>query len=175
MEIFFVLKTDRRRPFASAAANLRVMHKTSLILAVGTAISLAPLANGEEIEFSTLPQPVQTTVMRETHIVKPSSVTRVVRSENGIYTVTVRRTEGGERLVYVNSEGAIVQAPVSSTTTTTTTTEEPTITYETVQQNLPRYQLLEEKDGGKKMIYLDRQTGKKVHVERDKGKIEKGD
>ncbi|MBV8276740.1 MAG: hypothetical protein JO170_15980, partial [Verrucomicrobia bacterium] len=114
----------------------------------------------------------QTSVIRETHIANPSYVTHVVR-DNGIYAVTVRR-ESGERVVYVNSEGAIVQAPTR--TTTTTTVQEPTVvTYEQIQADLPRYQLLETKDGGKKMIYLDRQTGKKVHVERDKGKVEKGD
>ena len=148
------------------------MAKITLILAAGAALSLASLARADDIEFSTLPQPVQTSVIRETHIANPSYVTHVVR-DNGIYAVTVRR-ESGERVVYVNSEGAIVQAPTR--TTTTTTVQEPTVvTYEQIQADLPRYQLLETKDGGKKMIYLDRQTGKKVHVERDKGKVEKGD
>jgi hypothetical protein len=40
------------------------------------------------------------------------------------------------------------------------------ITYEQVQQDQPRYQLIEKK--GDKEIYMDRQTGKKVKVKREK-------
>ena len=147
---------------------------TTLVLALGAAISLVPIARSEEIEFTTLPQPVQSTVIRETHIANPSYVTRVVRSDNGAYAVTVRR-ESGEQLVYVNPEGQIVQGPSTTTTTatvqqpsSTTTVQQPSeegvVTYERVQQNLPRYQLVEKK--GDKEIYIDRQTGKKVKVER---------
>jgi hypothetical protein len=85
--------------------------------------------------------------------------------------VTVREN-GGDRIVYVNSEGAIVQ-PAGATTTTTTTVQQPTeavegtvVTYDQVQQDLPRYQLIEKK--GRKEVYLDRQTGQKVTVKREK-------
>lgn len=149
---------------------------TALVLAFGAAISLVSTARSDEIAFTTLPQPVQTTVIRETHIANPTYVTRVVRSNSGVYAVTVRG-ESGEQVVYVNTEGAIVQAPASTTTTTTvqqpstTTTihepaEEGVVTYEQIQQNLPRYQLLEKK--GRKEVYYDRQTGQKVKVEREK-------
>jgi hypothetical protein len=149
---------------------------TILIVSLGAVISLVLTARSDEIGFTTLPQPVQTTVARETHIANPNYVTHVVRSDDGIYAVTVRR-ESGEQVVYVNPEGAIVQGPSSTTTTTTvqqpstTTTirqpgEEGVVTYEQVQQNLPRYQLLEKK--GKKEVYYDRQTGEKVKVEREK-------
>jgi hypothetical protein len=149
---------------------------TALVLAFGAAISLVSIARSDEIAFTTLPQPVQTTVIRETHIANPTYVTRVVRSNSGVYAVTVRG-ESGEQVVYVNTEGAIVQAPASTTTTTTvqqpstTTTihepaEEGVVTYEQIQQNLPRYQLLEKK--GRKEVYYDRQTGQKVKVEREK-------
>ena len=148
---------------------------TTFVLALGAAISLVPIARSDEIRFTTLPQPVQTTVIRETHIANPSYVTRVVRSDNRIYAVTVRR-ESGDQVVCVNPEGAIVQAPSSITTTTTiqqpsttTTVQAPVegvVTYEQVQQNLPRYQLLEKK--GRKEIYYDRQRGEKVKVEREK-------
>src|SRR5690348_1923195 len=148
----------------------------TLVLALGVAISLVPIARSDEIGFTTLPQPVQTTIIRETRITNPSYVTRVVRSDSGIYAVTVRR-ESGEQVVYVNPEGTIVQPPSSTTTTTTvqqpsiTTTvqqpaEEGVVTYQQLQQNLPRYQLLEKK--GRKEIYYDRQTGQKVKVEREK-------
>jgi hypothetical protein len=140
---------------------------TTLALAIGATISLAPIARCDEIEFTTLPQTVQTTVIRETHIANPSYVTRVIRSENGIYAVTVRE-KSGEQVVYVNPEGAIVEAPASTTTTTTVRQpmEEGVVTYEQIQQDQPRYQLLEKK--GRKEVYIDRQTGKKVKVEREK-------
>jgi hypothetical protein len=140
---------------------------TTLALAIGATVSLAPIARCDEIEFRTPPQPVQTTVLRETHIANPSSVRHVIRSDNGIYEVTVREN-AGERVVYVNPEGAIVQAPSSTTTRTTVQrpVSEGTVTYEQIQQNQPRYQLLEKK--GKKEIYLDRQTGQKVKMERER-------
>jgi hypothetical protein len=146
---------------------------TTLVLAAG--IGLVALAQADEIQFTTLPQPVQTTVIRETQIANPSYVTHVVRSDGGIYVVTVRQ-ETGEQVVYVNQEGSIVQAPSTTTTTTTvqqpstTTTvrqpaEEEVVTYEQVQKNLPRYELVEKK--GKKEVYYDRQTGQKVTVKRE--------
>jgi Fe-S cluster biogenesis protein NfuA len=143
---------------------------TTLLLALGASITLSspPSARADEIQFTTLPRPVQTTVIRETHIADPSYVTRVVRSDGGTYAVTVRR-ESGEQVVYVNAEGAIVEAPGSTTTTTTTVqrpVQEDVVTYEQIQKELPRYELI--KKEGRKEIYRDRQTGQKVKVEREK-------
>jgi hypothetical protein len=128
-------------------------------------LSLGAFARADEIEFTTLPQPIQTIIIRETHIPSASAVTRVVRQDGGIYAVTVREGEG-TRVVYVNEAGEIVQAPSSTVTTTTTTepAEQQVITYEQVQQDLPRYQLIKKEHN--KEIYLDRQTGQKVKVER---------
>jgi hypothetical protein len=145
---------------------------TTLALALGVGLCIDSAVLADEIQFTTLPQPVQTTVIRETHIANPTYVTRVVRDDNGVYAVTVRRG-GGDQVVYVNGEGAILQAP-SATTTTTTTVRQPiaepaegaVVTYDQVQQEQSRYQLLEKK--GRKEIYLDRQTGQKVKVEREK-------
>jgi hypothetical protein len=128
------------------------------------ALSLAAFARADEIQFTTLPQPVQTSVIRETHIADPSMVTRVVRDEGGVYAVTVRENDA-TRVVYVNDSGTIVQAPSSTTTTTTTERAEPIVTYQQVRQDLPRYQLIEKK--GDKEIYMDRQTGQKVKVKRE--------
>jgi hypothetical protein len=126
---------------------------------------LGAAVRADEIEFTTLPQPIQTTVIRETHIPSATAVTRVVRQDGGIYAVTVRQDEG-TRVVYVNESGTIVQTPSSTVTTTTTEpTEKQIVTYQQVQQDLPRYQLIEKK--GKKEVYLDRQTGQKVKVERE--------
>jgi hypothetical protein len=92
-------------------------------------------------------------------------VTRVIRDNGGVYAVTVRESQG-TRVVYVNESGSIVQSPSSTVTTTTTEpTEEQVVTYEQVQQDLPRYQLIEKK--GNKEVYLDRQTGQKVKVKRE--------
>jgi hypothetical protein len=130
--------------------------------------STVGFARADEIEFTTLPQPIQSIVIRETHIPSASYVTGVVRQQGGIYAVTVRQSDDATKVVYVNDAGTIVQAPGSTVTTTTTTTEpqeEQVITYEQMQQNLPRYELVEKK--GNKEIYLDRQTGQKVKVERE--------
>ena len=145
---------------------------TYLALAFGAGICINSAALADEIQFTTLPQEVQTTVVRETHMANPTYVTRVVRDESGVYAVTVRGN-GGDQIVYVNSEGAIVQ-PSSARTITTVqppvaTTEPPegtVVTYDQVEQDLPRYQLLEKK--GRKEVYLDRKTGQKVTVKREK-------
>jgi len=133
------------------------------------------VALADELQFTTLPQQVQTTVVRETHIANPTYVTRVVRDDSGVYAVTVRGN-AGDQIVYVNGEGAIVQGPSAGTTTTTTTTvrqpaqtvepaEGTVVTNAQVQQDEPRYQLLKKK--GKKEVYLDRKTGQKVTVKRE--------
>jgi hypothetical protein len=126
-------------------------------------LSLAAFARADDIQFTTLPQVVQTTVVRETHIPDATLVTRVI---GGIYAVTVRQNDA-TRVVYVNEAGAIVDSPTSTVTTTTTTepAEEQVITYEQLKQNLPRYELIEKK--GNKEMYLDHQTGQKVKVKRE--------
>jgi hypothetical protein len=128
------------------------------------ALSLVAFARADEIQFTTLPQPVQTSVIRETHIAGPSMVTRVVRDEGGVYAVTVRENDA-TRVVYVNDSGTIVQTPSSTTTTTSTERAEPVVTYKQIEQDQPRYQLIEKK--GDKEIYMDRQTGQKVKVKRE--------
>jgi hypothetical protein len=168
---------------------------TAIALALGASICGTFVAQADDIQFTTLPQPVQTTVIRETHIANPTYVTRVIRDESGTYAVTVRGNSG-DQVVYVDGQGEIVRQPAAATTTTTTvqqptttTVQQPTttttvrepattttvqqaepatqtvVTYDQVQQNLPRYQLLEKK--GKKEIYYDRQTGQKVKVKRE--------
>jgi hypothetical protein len=155
------------------AANVVVMKiKATLLILIATSALLGTAAQADEIQFTTLPQPVQTTVIRETHIPGPTAVTRIVQDPNGIYAVTVH-SETGERVVYVNGSGAIVQAPGASTTTTTTVqqtqpateTEQTTVTYDAAQKNPSRYELLEKK--GKKEVYIDHQTGQKVTVKRE--------
>jgi hypothetical protein len=126
-------------------------------------LSLAAFARADEIQFTTLPQVVQSTVIRETHIPGPTAVTHVVRQKGGVYAVTVRQSDA-TRVLYVNDAGVIVTAP-TTVTTTTEPIEQQVTTYEQVQQDLPRYQLIEKK--GNKEVYLDRQTGQKVKVKRE--------
>src|SRR6516165_3632135 len=140
---------------------------TTLALAIGVTISLVPIARCDEIAFTTLPQPVQTTVIRETHIVGPTDVVHIARPTSGVYAVTVRKNPG-QAVVYVNNAGEIVQ-PVNASATTQTiveTTEVPTL--DTFVHNLDssRYQLIEKKENEE--VYLDRQTGEKwrIKVER---------
>jgi hypothetical protein len=67
-------------------------------------LSLSAFVRADEIEFTTLPQPIQTTVIRETHIPSASAVTRVVRQDGGICAVTVRQDEG-TRVVFGHPAG----------------------------------------------------------------------
>jgi hypothetical protein len=154
------------------------MKKVILPILIAAGALLDTAARADDIQFTTLPQTVQTTVVRETHIPGPAGVVRVVHDASGIYAVTVRR-DTGEQVVYVNEAGAIVQMPATATTTTTRTTttaqtaqpvavdtQETVVSSDDVQKAESRYQLLEKK--GKKEIYLDRQTGQKVTVKREK-------
>jgi hypothetical protein len=153
---------------------------TRLITVAAASVCFVALAKADEIQFTTLPQPVQTTVIKQTRITSPTKVVRVVQ-DNGIYGVTVM-TETGQQVVYVNPTGEIVQAPtvvhetaptvvhetaptVTHETTTTTTTEAPdqVVTTQEIEAAGSRYELIEKK--GHKAIYLDHQTGRKVKVE----------
>jgi hypothetical protein len=171
----------------------KVMKKSIVPILMAAVAVLGTTALADEIQFTTLPQPVQTTVIRETHIAGPTGVVRVMHDPSGIYAVTVRG-DAGEQVVYLNESGAIVQAPRTTTTTTvqtarpateseqtvvqapgTTTvqtarpaveSQQTVVTYDEVQKNQPRYELLEKK--GRKEVYLDHQTGQKVIVKREK-------
>jgi cytochrome oxidase assembly protein ShyY1 len=136
-----------------------------MLIAAG--VSLETAARADEIQFTTLPQPVQTTVIRETHIPGPTSVVRVMRDSDGIYAFTVR-SDAGEHVVYVNDSGAMVEAPGTTTVQRAqpaVDSQQTIVTYGEVQKDQSRYELLEKK--GKKEIYLDHQTGQKVTVKRE--------
>jgi hypothetical protein len=125
---------------------------TSLGIAIGAALCFGVTAQADDLRFTTLPQTVQTTVIRDARIPDASSVTRIVRDSSGIYVVTVRGTTG-EQVVYANEAGLIVQAPVTTTTVQksvetvqpATESSQTVVTYDQVQQNVSRYQLLEKK------------------------------
>jgi len=142
-----------------------------LAAVIGSSLYLCAFARADDIQFITLPQVVQTSVIKETHIVGPKSVTRVTRAHDGVYAVTVR-SETGEKVVYVNEAGTIIQAPATSTTVEERVqtvqpaqTTQTVVAYDQVQKSQSRYQLIEKK--GDKEIYLDKQTGEKVTVKRE--------
>jgi hypothetical protein len=160
------------------------MKKSIVPILIAAIAGFGTAALADEIQFTTLPQPVQTTVIRETHIAGPTGVVRVLHDPSGIYAVTVRG-DAGEQVVYLNESGAIVQAPGTTTTTTvqsvrpatesetTVQTARPAVesqqtvvTYDEVQKNQSRYELIEKK--GRKEVYIDHQTGQKVTVKREK-------
>src|SRR5215469_1743589 len=137
---------------------------TRFVAIAGASVFLVALAKADEIQFTTLPQVVQSSVVKQTRITSPTRVVRVVQ-DNGVYGVTVM-TDTGQQVVYVNPTGEIVQAPTVTreTTTTTTTVPEQVVTTQELQQAGSRYELIEKK--GDKEIYLDHLTGHKVKVER---------
>jgi hypothetical protein len=150
------------------------MKKSILAAMLAAGACLGVVAQADEIQFTTLPETVQTTVIRETHIASSTGVVRVIHDSTGVYAVTVRGTEG-DRVVYVNEAGAIVQAPGTTTTTTVQTTQpvqsavgthQTVTTFDEVQKGQSRYELLEKK--GDKEVYMDHQTGQKVTVKREK-------
>jgi hypothetical protein len=113
---------------------------------------------------------MQTTVIRETRIPDASGVTRVVRDSSGIYVITVRGATG-EQVVYLNEAGLIVPAPLTATSVQRVETVQPAVgssqtvvTYDQVQKDASRYQLLRKK--GNKEVYRDKETGQKVTVKR---------
>jgi hypothetical protein len=74
---------------------------TNLAIAIGASLCFAAIVQADDLRFTTLPQTVQTRVIREMRIPDASSVTRIARDSSGIYVVTVRGTTG-EQVVYVN-------------------------------------------------------------------------
>ena len=148
------------------------MKAKILIIATVIGLGITTVALGDEIQFVTLPQPVQTAVVRETRIPDYSRVTRVYQDQNGLYEVTVRRNTDNE-VLYLEPTGSIVReqtvalnAPVVPTrgvVTRTVTIEQPTIDTFVRDLDQDRFQLIEKK--GIKEIYLDKQTGQRWRVE----------
>jgi hypothetical protein len=142
---------------------------TNLAIAIGAGLCFGATAQADDLRFTTLPPTVQTTVIRETRIPNASSVIRIVRDSSGIYVVTVHGATG-EQVIYVNGAGLIIPAPVTTTTVQKSAgtvlpafeSSQTVVTYDQVQQNVSRYQLLEKK--GTKEVYRDNRTGQKVTV-----------
>jgi hypothetical protein len=78
------------------------------ILAIAGVVGRGVLAqaNADEIQFVTLPEVVRTTVVRESNIPDYSRVTRVIRDNQRIYEVTVRRATDNE-VLFVDPEAGL--------------------------------------------------------------------
>jgi hypothetical protein len=149
------------------------MKAKILIIAAALGLGVSTVALGDEIQFTTVPEAVRTSVIRETNIPDYSRVTRVYEDQNGVYEVTVRRNTNNE-ILYVEPTGAIVReqtvalnAPVALTkglVTQTVTVEQPTVdTFVRDLDQPDRFQLIEKK--GIKEIYVDKLTGQRWKVE----------
>jgi hypothetical protein len=149
------------------------MKANTLLFAAILGFGAFVTARADDIRFTTLPDVVKTTVVRQTNIPDYSRVTRVIRDASGVYEVTVRR-DSGDDVLYVDEDGHLVRehtvavAPAGSVVQQTVTeTTEPTVDTFIRSLDSARYQLIEKK--GNKEIYRDRQTGLKwsVRVEQE--------
>jgi hypothetical protein len=144
-----------------------------LVVAGVLGLSGMVAALADDVQFVTLPETVRTAVIRETRIPDVSRVTRVVRDENGLYEVTVRR-ESDNNVVYVDPYGRVVRQqtvafsqPVGVNRQVVTETVPDEAEYPSVDTfvrslDTARFQLIEKKDN--KEVYIDRRTGKKWKV-----------
>src|SRR5215469_355611 len=155
------------------------MRANTLLFAAILGFGAFVSAKADEIQFTTLPDVVRTTVVRQTNIPDYSRVTRVIRDPSGVYEVTVRRDSDDdvlyvdddgrlvrERTIAVAPAGRVVQAPAGRLVQQTVTeTTEPTADTFIRSLDSERYQLIEKKRN--KEVYRDRQTGRKWVVRVD--------
>lgn len=152
--------------------RIGTMKAKILTIAAVIGLGVTTVALGDEIQFVTLPQVVRTAVVRETNIPDYSRVTRVIRDQNGLYEVTVRRNTDND-VLYVEPTGAVVRqqtvalnaavVPPGQVITRTVTVEEPTVNTFVRSLDQDRFQLIEKK--GIKEVYLDKLTGERWRVE----------
>lgn len=124
----------------------------------------------KEIQFTTLPQVVRTTVFHHYNIVSPDKVVRVVEEPDNIYEVTVL-TDSGDQIIYVNADGTIVQRP-STVVEGGQGTAEVTVTMDEIQSGGERYEFVQ--DQGPDAIYIDHQTNKRLIVKGGAGQSGRG-
>jgi len=155
------------------------MRANTLLFAANLGFGAFVSAKADELQFTTLPDVVRTTVVRQTNIPDYSRVMRVIRDPSGVYEVTVRRDSNDdvlyvddygrlvrERTIAVAPAGRVVQAPAGTVVQQTVTeTTEPTADTFIRSLDSARYQLIEKKRN--KEVYRDRQTGRKWVVRVD--------
>jgi hypothetical protein len=136
-----------------------------LFVVAGLGLSLCAITKAKEIQFTTLPEVVRTTVIHKYNIVSPEKVVRVVEEPDNIYELTIV-TDTGNQIVYVNADGTIVERPggvvESREGTEGSESGEVTITLDQVRSAGERYEFVQ--DQGPDAIYIDHQTKKRVII-----------
>jgi hypothetical protein len=146
------------------------VKKTVPIFAItGLSFCLLTISKGDVIQFTTLPEVVQTTVIHETRIPTPASVIRVVQEPEGVYEVVVQ-TDSGEQTIYVSTEGTMVQRPRTAVREEGSEGGETFVTGEEIQKGGSRYEVIDRDQG----IYIDRQTKRRVRIRREGSEEEQG-
>jgi hypothetical protein len=149
------------------------MKRTKYVIAAAAlGLFVCATTKAKEIQFTTLPEVVRTTVFHHYHFTAPEKVVRVVVEPGNIYEVTVLTNEG-QQIIYVNAEGTIVERP-SGVVETTDDSESGyvTVTLDEVQSAGERYAFVQ--DQGPDAIFIDHQTNKRVIVKGAAGKARGG-
>jgi hypothetical protein len=141
-----------------------------IIAAAGFGLFLCATTNAREIQFTTLPEVVRTTVFHHYKITAPEKVVRVVVEPDNIYEVTVL-TDSGEQVIYVNAEGTIVERP-SGVVETRGQSESTEVTIDEIKGGGERYEFVQ--DQGPDAIFIDHQTNKRVIVKGGAGQGGRG-
>jgi len=146
-----------------------------LFVVAGLGLSLCAITKAREIQFTTLPEVVRTTVIHKYNIVSPEKVVRVVEEPDSIYELTIV-TDTGNEIVYVKADGTIVERPggvvESREGTEGSESAEVTITLDQVSSAGERYEFVQ--DQGPDAIYIDHQTNKRVIVRGAAGRGPRG-
>jgi hypothetical protein len=142
------------------------MNRTIYIIPVavlGLFLCATTKAKEKEVQFTTVPEVVRTTVFHKYHITSPEKVVRVVEEPDNIYELTIL-TDSGQQIVFVNVDGTIVERPggVVETTKGESESAEVTVTLDEIQGASERYEFVQ--DQGPDAIYIDHQTNKRVIV-----------
>jgi hypothetical protein len=150
------------------------MNRTKYVIAAASlGLFLCATTQAKEVQFTTLPQVVRTTVFHHYNIASPDKVVRVVEEPDNIYEITVL-TDGGQQIVFVNADGTIVERP-SGVVETKGGSEsgEVTVTMDQIQSGGERYEFVQ--DQGPDAIYIDHQTNKRVIVKGGAGRGPRGE
>lgn len=150
------------------------MNKAKYLFVVaGLGLSLCAITKAKEIQFTTLPEVVRTTVIHKYNVVSPEKVIKVVELPDSIYELTVV-TDTGNQIVFVKADGTIVERPsgVVDEREGTESSSEVSITLDEVRSAGERYEFVQ--DQGPDAIYIDHQTNKRVIVKGAAGQGRRG-
>jgi hypothetical protein len=161
-------RSDRSCTAGKKSKGLAMKKAKYLFVIAGLGLSLCAITKAKEIQFTTLPEVVRTTVIHKYNIVSSEKVVRVVEEPDNIYELTIV-TDTGNQIVYVQADGTIVERPggVVESREGTESREgsesaEVTITLDQVRSAGERYEFVQ--DQGPDAIYIDHQTNKRVII-----------